>query len=197
VNNKGGQMRYSVVAAVLCQSLLANAQTPGPAAVFVIDGAHSTATYHLVHKLHKVTGVSHNVEAKARIMPTGQVQFMVRVPAVSFDSGNVNRDAHMKETVEAGRYPNIEIKGMADELPLPSTFPVTVEKRFRVQFNFHGVQQQKDIPVHVVFESPTRVLASCRFSISLDAFKVERPSLLFVKVDDELQLDTELTFTRL
>jgi hypothetical protein len=48
----------------------------------------------------------------------------------------------------------------------------------------------------VIFESPTKIRALCRFTISLDAFKVERPSLLFVKVDDALELEADLTFTK-
>ena len=34
------------------------------------------------------------------------------------------------------------------------------------------------------------------FGLSLDAFKVERPSLMFVKVEDELKLDANLVFTK-
>jgi hypothetical protein len=40
------------------------------------------------------------------------------------------------------------------------------------------------------------VHASTTFAISLDNFKVERPSLMFVKVDDELKLDAKLAFAR-
>ena len=191
---RGYAMRYVLFAVVVLQSLVARAQAPGE--LFVADTSQSSASYHLVHKFHKVTGVSHKIDAKARILPTGQAQVMVRVPSQSFDSGNVNRDEHMKETVEAARYPNIEIKGTAEELQLPAAFPATVEKRFRVLVSFHGVQQEKEIPVRVIFESPTQVHASCRFTVSLDSFKVERPSLLFVKVNDDLELETELTFKR-
>ena len=33
------------------------------------------------------------------------------------------------------------------------------------------------------------------FSISLEAYKIDRPSLLFVKVEDKLDLDVDLTIT--
>jgi polyisoprenoid-binding protein YceI len=189
-------MRCLVLAVILGGAMFAQAAEK-PDDVFVADPKQSSASYHLVHKLHKVTGVSHQLDARARILPNGQAQVMLRVPSQSFDSGNVNRDEHMKETVEAARYPNIEIKGYTEELPLPSAFPATVEKRFHVQVSFHGVQQQKEVPVRVVFESATRLRAACHFTISLDSFKVERPSLLFVKVNDELDLDTDLMFNRI
>ena len=34
-----------------------------------------------------------------------------------------------------------------------------------------------------------------RYPISLDAFKVERPELLFVKVEDKAQIEGDLVFT--
>jgi hypothetical protein len=187
-------MRYSVLAFVLLQSLIARADAP--AQLFVTDGAKSSATYKLVHKFHKVSGVSHKVEAKARILASGQAQVMLRVPSESFDSGNVNRDEHMKETVESARYPNIEIKGVTDGLQMPASFPATLEKSLKAVVDFHGVQRQQEIPVQIVFESATRIHAVCHFSISLDAFKIDRPALLFIKVDDKLDLDSELTFNR-
>ena len=37
--------------------------------------------------------------------------------------------------------------------------------------------------------------AKFSFPISLDAFKVERPELLFVKVEDKAQIEGDLVFT--
>ena len=50
--------------------------------------------------------------------------------------------------------------------------------------------------VDVTWESATKVQAAASFAVSLDTYKVERPSLMFVKVDDELKLDAKLTFAR-
>ena len=120
---------------------------------------------------------------------------MVRVPVESFDSENSNRDAHMKEVVEAARFGFVDLKATG-ELPPPASFPSTVTRVFKGQIEFHGIQQVMDLPVKVTFESATRVVAEASFKISLDAFKVERPSLMFVKVDDEMKLSASLVFTR-
>ena len=50
--------------------------------------------------------------------------------------------------------------------------------------------------MELVWESATKVHARTTFAISLDGYKVERPSLMFVKVDDELKLDAKLDFAR-
>jgi polyisoprenoid-binding protein YceI len=186
-------LKHIGAALVLLVAAAARAQQPADLAV---DTKSSTLTYHLVHKMHKVDGVSHKVEGKARIAPDGKAQVMIRVPSESFDSGNVNRDAHMKEAVEAAKYPFVEVKAMADGVTPPATFPTTQQKTFKAQLAFHGVQQLFDLPVELTWQSAQKVEAKATFNISLDGYKVERPSLMFVKVDDALKIDAKLTFAR-
>jgi polyisoprenoid-binding protein YceI len=193
-------MRSLIAVALLTFTSVARAQTPAAttatATDFNVVPAESSLTYHLVHKMHKVDGVSHKVEGKARLAPDGKAQVMIRVPSESFDSGNVNRDAHMKEAVEAAKYPFIELKALADGVTPPTTFPTTQKKTFKAQLNFHGLQNTFDLPVDVIWESASKVKAQTTFAISLDGYKVERPSLMFVKVDDELKIDSKLAFSR-
>lgn len=169
----------------------------------VVDGAsyqvrveESSLTYHLVHKLHKVNGVSKRVEGRARILAGGLAQVMVRAPIESFDSGNSNRDAHMKEATEAARVPQVELKATASNVVAPATFPATVKTQFKAQLTFHGVQQSLDIPVEITFSDASRIVATATITISLDHFKVERPSLMFVKVNDDVSIDAHIVFVR-
>lgn len=179
------------------------AQTAAPAApaaapsMFAVSPKDSSLKIQIVHKLHKVDGSSSQVSGKARILPSGQAQVQVSVKADSFDTANVNRDATVKEVVEASKFPTIELKAGADGLTLPASFPATVEKTFKANVNFHGVQQTVDIPVKVTFESASRIRAEADFKLSLDSFKVERPSLFLVKIDDALVVKATLLFNQL
>lgn len=184
----------TIFAVVVAAAAVARAQAP--AAEYNVAPAESSITYHLVHKLHHIEGTSHKVEGKARLMPDGKAQVMVRAPSESFDSGNVNRDAHMKEAVEAAKYPWVELKALAEGVTPPATFPATQKKTFKAQLTFHGIQNVFDLPVDITWESASKVRATTTFPISLDGYKVERPSLMFVKVDDDLKLDTKIAFTR-
>lgn len=186
-------MRRLALFVVLAVGGAAHAQA---AADYVADAKASTLTYHLVHKMHRVDGTSHKVEGKARVTPDGKAQVMLRAPAESFDSGNVNRDAHMKESVEAAKFPFIELKALGDGLTPPSTLPATQKKTFKAQLTFHGVQQVLEVPVELTWDSAQKVRAAASFVISLDQFKIERPSLMFVKVEDELKIDARVTFTK-
>jgi polyisoprenoid-binding protein YceI len=146
--------------------------------------------------MHKVHGTSKRVEGKAVITPDGKAQVMVRVPVESFDTDNTNRDAHMKESVEAARYPMVELKAVADGMAPPASFPSTVKKTWKVQLVFHGVKQIFDVPVEVVWRDASTAQAKAEFHISLESYKIERPSLLFVKVDDDLGISADLVFKK-
>ncbi len=186
--------------ALLCLSLfyisVAAAQPAAGPVNFSVAPAQSTLSYEIVHKLHKVRGVSKKLEGKARVLPDGKAQVMLRVSSESFDSSNVNRDAHVKEVVEAAKYPSIDLKAGTDGLVLPTTFPATVEKTFKAQISFHGVQKVIDLPVKLNFDSADSVHVQVTLNLSLDEFKIERPSLMFVKVDDAMKIDADVVLTK-
>ncbi|MBL9003230.1 MAG: YceI family protein [Myxococcales bacterium] len=185
----------SLLASLLALTPLASAQAPAAGgATLSVDTGQSSVTYTLVHKFHKVSGVSKQVEGKARILPDGKVQVMVQAPVESFDSGNSNRDAHMKETVGAATHKTVSIKALGEGVMIPTTFPATVEKTFKGELSFHGEKKPIDVPVRIVFESATQAKVTGEFQISLEAFKIERPSLMLVKVDDALKLEVRLIF---
>ena len=179
---------------------LADAAAASPVAppdtIFSVSKTESKVTYHLVHKMHKVDGVSNSVEGKAKVLPTGQILIALRAPVESFDSKNSNRDAHMKEVLEAAKYPEVEVKASVEDVGAPATYPTTVDKTVKAQVALHGVKQTIEVPVKIIFESPGRIKVQTSFGISLDSFKVERPSLLFIKVNDELKLDADLVLAK-
>ncbi len=167
----------------------ARAAEAGPLDLTVRPG--STLSYRLVHKLHEVTGVSRAVEGKARLLPGGAVQVVVRTRVDAFDSGNGNRDAHMLEATEAARFPFVTLKAVGALAP-PEAYPARVEVRLAGELTFHGVSRRVEVPVAVAFASPREATATASLPISLDAHGVERPSLLFVKVDDAVVVTASL-----
>jgi polyisoprenoid-binding protein YceI len=154
----------------------------------------SSLTYKLKHKLHEVVGKAKPSDGKARLLPDGTLQVAVRANVKDFDSENSNRDAHMQEVTEAAKYPLIDFKGQARGLQVPTTYPATVQVKLKGELTFHGVKQDVEVPMTVVFTSAKEATAAGAFDISLEAYKIERPSLLMVKVDDKLVLEPKLVF---
>jgi polyisoprenoid-binding protein YceI len=163
--------------------------------VYNVDQAQSRLSYKLIHKMHTVEGVSKKVEGKAIVAPDGKAQVGVRAPVASFDSGNVNRDAHMKEAVAAAQFPYVEVKAIGDGKP-PASFPATEKRTFKLQLVFHGEKKLFDIPVELIWKSADEVQAKANFRISLEGYQVERPSLMFVKVEDGLDITADLVFKK-
>lgn len=174
--------------------LLALPAAQAQAQTFSAKKDASSLTYKLKHKLHEVVGTAKPSDGKARLLPDGTLQVAVRANVKDFDSGNGNRDAHMQEVTEAAKYPLVDFKGLATGVKVPTTFPATVPVTLKGKLTFHGVTQDVSIPMTVVFTSAKEATAEGSFDISLEGYKIERPSLLMVKVDDKLVLDTKLVF---
>ena len=155
------------------------------------DLDHGAITYTVVHKLHEVKGTTHALEGRAQVLPGGELRVQVRTRIASFDSGNSNRDEHMRETTHEPEHPFSEVKGTAQGVRLPLAAPLDVQLEATVQLN--GAQQQQRIPVRLTAEG-SAVRARFSFSISLDAFHIERPELLLLKVEDRVQIDGDLLF---
>jgi polyisoprenoid-binding protein YceI len=161
-----------------------------PAGAFTVDPVASTIRYTIVHKLHRVEAVSREIEGKAVVNADGSALAMVRVPSSSFRSGDGNRDGHTLEAVEAGKYPFVVVKGRASlgkDRALPDG-PLLLEG----ELDFHGVKSPLRVPLTLALMPDGGIRAHGSFDTSLESHKVERPSLLFVKVDDTCRVEVDL-----
>jgi polyisoprenoid-binding protein YceI len=171
----------ALVALLLC------APSPGQ----LLDLREGTLSYTVVHKLHEVRASSHQVEGRALAQPDGNVKVQVRVRVATFDSGNSNRDEHMREATHEQSHPYAEVKGTISGVTIPLQKPQETTLRGTVELN--GEKRPQDISVKLV-PAGGGVRATFAFPVSLDAFKVERPQLLFIKIDDRAIISGDLRF---
>lgn len=157
----------------------------------VFELREGTLTYALVHKLHEFSGSTHALEGKALVTPEGAGRVQVRAKVASFDSGNSNRDEHMREATHEVLHPLVELKGTFKGLAVPVAGPTTSTVDAIIELN--GVKQAASIPVTLTPEGP-RLRAKFTFPLSLDAFHIDRPQLLFVKVEDRMVMSGDLSF---
>lgn len=162
------------------------AAPPGARDYTVAEG--SSIGYKLVHKLHEVEGTAKGAIGSARVLADGTVQVVARAEVAHFDSGNGNRDSHMQEVTEAAKYPQVEFKGIGKGFVLPAQTPAKLTLSLAGRLTFHGQQQPVTVTVEVTAESEGKLKVEGTFPISLEAFKVERPSLIFVAVDDKVDI---------
>ncbi len=152
-----------------------------------------TLSYTVVHKLHQVTGTTQKLEGLARLQPGGPTLVQVRARVATFDSGNSNRDAHVREATQEPLHPVAEVKGTLPPLTLPLAGPQDVTLDARVELN--GIQQKQAIPVHLEPSGRRGVRARFSFPISLDAFHVDRPELLLIKIEDRAVIAGDVLFS--
>jgi len=177
------------LAAAMLVVAAARAQEARPLLLALDKGELS---YTVVHKLHQVTGTTRKLEGLARLQPGGPTLVQVRAPVATFDSGNSNRDAHMREATHEPLHPVAEVKGTLPPVTLPLSGPQDVTLDARVELN--GIQQKHAIPVRLEPSGPRAVRAKFSFPISLDAYRVDRPELLLIKIDDRAQISGDVVF---
>ncbi len=173
----------------LAAILLSTALSAGGA--FVVDPAGSVVSFHLHHKMHAVDGRSTEVEGKAVLGDDGKVMTMVRIPAASFVTGDANRDSHMRETLDVSKFPFVVFKGVTT-LTVPVAHGKPLEARFAGELDFHGVKRPISIPAQVSIAPDGTAVVRARFPVNLEAHRIERPALLFIKVDENVELDVQL-----
>ncbi len=64
------------------------------------------------------------------------------------------------------------------------------------EVELHGVRRPVRVPVALARQPDGTLRARATFEVSLDAFGIERPSLLFVKIDDACRIDLDLLLRR-
>ena len=150
----------------------------------------STITYHMRHKLHEWDGVSDKLKIQANwenASPVNKItKIAISTKVSSFNSGLSNRDSHMIEVLEALSYPNIIFN---------STSIIYNQNDLLVngQLQFHGVTKQISFNA-MQSDKEGNIFFEGAFPILLEDFKVKRPSLLFVKADNEIQIKFKLYF---
>ncbi|WP_431605186.1 YceI family protein [Croceibacter atlanticus] len=57
--------------------------------------------------------------------------------------------------------------------------------------NFHGIE--KEIPIKIILiKKNNEFWGSCNFAINLDEFDIDRPSLLMIKISNNIEIETTL-----
>jgi hypothetical protein len=189
---RGGRRRAVFCLLVLggCVAAPAGAADTDPA-VRTFSLKSGKLTYRLVHKLHEVEGTTQTMEGRAIVQTDGSAKVQVRAKVASFDSGNANRDAHMREVTHEPVHSYAWVKGTLHGLRPPLAAPLELPMSATIELN--GEKQEATIPISLRQDGPL-LRATFSFAISLESFKVDRPELLFVKVDDKVQVTGDVSF---
>jgi polyisoprenoid-binding protein YceI len=170
--------------------LLALYLAQAPAQSWVLEPSKSAIRFHLDHALHSVDGQAKVMEAKALLGPDNQLRAMARVQVAGLETGDANRDANMRAVLHADQFPYVVVKATST-IARPAAggaVPITIHG----ELDLHGVKKPLDAPFQVTFAPDGSARLQGTFDVSLEAHRIERPSLLFKKVDDACRVSLDL-----
>jgi len=146
-------------------------------------------SYRLVHPLHAIEAKSLSPEYKVELDPTTKEIKTVtaQVDVTTFDSGNSNRDSHAMEVIDALTYPDVEFTSTSIVQKDDSLFVTG-------KLTFHGVTKEITMAGTAQWQS-NRLDVFGAFTIGLTEFKVDRPSLLMIPVEDKLSFTLAAAFS--
>ena len=143
---------------------------------------NSLITYFGVHYLHKWEGSTSDVNGVVSYNKASeQYECSISVPVSTFSSGNDNRDSNMLVYCKAFDFPNINFQ---------STSIKVNESTLEIEGKIEFAGEEKEIKTNAKLNSLDNNLFAIEgeLDILLSEFKVERPSLLFVEIEDLVKI---------
>ena len=178
------KMLLAVLLAAVPTVVLAQAKT-----TYVLE--NSTLSYHMVHPIHTVDGVSHAAKGKG-VCELGQCEFLIAAPVKSFDSGDSNRDLHMLEVTRGAQFPLVVVK---TRIPEQATKAPTVNADLTVQFAGQTVKY-RNVPFTRT-ESGDEVHIHGVIPATCSDFKIDRPEFLTVPIKNEIPVTVDMTWKKM
>tara|TARA_B100001248_G_scaffold211952_1_gene166251 strand:- start:111 stop:638 length:528 start_codon:yes stop_codon:yes gene_type:complete len=143
---------------------------------------NSLITYFGVHYLHKWEGSTSDVKGVVSYdKNVDQYECSISVPLSTFSSGNDNRDSNMLVYCRAFDFPNINFQ---------STSIKVNESTLEIEGKIEFAGEEKEVKTNAKLNSLDNNLFAIEgeLDILLSEFKVERPSLLFVEIEDLVKI---------
>lgn len=148
---------------------------------------HGKSTYEVKHLVKKVS--SESLELKGK-MECGEkeCEFLIATPVKSYVSSDSNRDLNMQNVTEASKFPMALARGhfSADRLSKSEKWLLPVE----VEFHGKKMNYQAEVSKNADGRFTTN------FTLKLDQHGIDRPSFFGFKIDDEVPMHFELTWTK-
>jgi polyisoprenoid-binding protein YceI len=171
-----------------------------PASALALEVGATTAevTFHISHPAKEYDGVllPGGAAAVARFDPSALAATgcSVTIDVAKFNSDNVRRDSHMMESLEGLIFPTIEwsfggLTGVEGPIRVG-----TFHARAAGPLSLHGVRLDLSVPVVITVAEDGTITVTSEFSVSLEEFGIERATLLFIAIADEIPISVKMVF---
>ncbi|MEG3659949.1 YceI family protein [Arenibacter palladensis] len=119
---------------------------------------------------------------------TGKVAFKLPVKSIKTDKDK--RDEHMYELLEVEKNPNVLFDGkLMDDFNFDKKGNQTV--KVSGDFTLAGTTRQISVPLELVLVSEGTIQLKASWSLLITDYGLERPSIVFIQVNDEHDLSVD------
>lgn len=142
----------------------------------------SSIAYLLIHPMHKIKGVSHQMNCHVELNPdSSQGRITVDAEIKNFDSGNSNRDSHAMEMLDVYLYPKVEFAS--------DSFKKTSLDHYNVTgtLTFHNVKKSIVFPI-MAQKKAGQIEVDGELKILLTDYKIQKPTLMLIPTEDTLTI---------
>lgn len=183
-------LRSAALAAFALALLATPARAGFPDTAYTL-GAGTRVEYRLVHPMHKVVATSGKLEGRIAIKGDRLVvPLKIKLPLLSFDSGNRNRDGNALVYLEVNKFPKavLDVTRFDEQARKPGPDGgVTVTGNAGGALKVHGVSREVSFPLKAQ-ASASGLTVDAEFDVSLTNHGIERPALLTVPVEDTVRV---------
>lgn len=171
---------------------------PASASALDVVATEADVTFHISHPAKEYDAVL--LAGGATVTGTfdpdeiANTRAKVSIRVDKFNSDNVRRDSHMMETLEGLIFPTIEWTVNAFDGPTGPMEPGVYEAKASGPLTIHGVSLSILVPVTMNVASDGTVTVDSRFVVSLEEYGIDRPTLVFVPIEDEVPIQVKMVF---
>ncbi len=163
---------------ILCNLIFSN---------YSIIQSDSMVRYSGSHPTHGFSGISSSVTIDSDCVDNNDVcDLIFKVPIISLNSGNDNRDSNMLNYLKAFSYPYIEVN-------FPDFLVKGYENDFiQCEIMIAGITKSLSIPLSLFKNNNNQYKVYSSFEISLKDFNIDLPKLLFIPIDSNIIINVDL-----
>ncbi len=150
----------------------------------------SEISYTGSHPAHDWTGISSSFKGGIVCNRLDDCIIKIQIPVSSFDSGNASRDSNMLYYVEANKFRYVTFFSKSFSI---NDETLSIGNQFNIEgvINFHGIEQSVFLNISI-FPDGEYLIGVTDFKISLSDHSIERPSLLFVPISNNILIKCNL-----
>ena len=153
-----------------------------------IDTTQSYVSYTGKHFLHQWAGTSKTINGHFifnSLDPTSSA-ISIKIPIITFDSKNSNRDSNMFYVVDEFQYPYVLFESSGIHNTQNKDEFLIIGSLY-----FHGVHRDIEVVARVnVIDK--EIIGQSSFKINLDDFDIERPTLLLIPIEESITINVFL-----